>query len=131
MLIPNSVEHNPVRDLVTTVQFIAEECVPKGTLGICLINLGDKKHGILRSIVKSCHRRLPNQLIESVQEFNRVLEQLKKEGKVTNISGNAVSTEFCGHVLEQAYARCVAPKAHMLREYKGILSVLMHLRIFK
>ncbi|KAJ3327005.1 Nucleosomal histone H3-Lys79 methylase, partial [Kappamyces sp. JEL0680] len=103
-------------DLYTTVQFIAQECLSTQTAG----SLGDTRQGILRSIIKACHRRLPKQLKEAVHEFNQVLARLKDDRGVSSETDDGpVSGAFVDHVLEQAYARCVAPKAHLLREYEG------------
>jgi hypothetical protein len=84
--------------------------------------LGSKKEGILRQIIKASHKKIPSDIFKYVALFNSTLLELQSANQVwvdTDPLNEPASPEFCKHILEQSYARTVAPKAHLLRNYEG------------
>jgi hypothetical protein len=109
-------DYSPIQDLYTTVKFIASECL----IGDAIGKMGDERLGLLRSVIKHCHRKQPKELKQAVLDFNAALKQFRVEEKVCKeLDAGAASPPFVEHILEQAYARCVAPKSNLLREYEG------------
>lgn len=117
LALPKSIDdYSPIHDLYTTAQHIAQECLDSSAAG----SLGDTKTGALRQIIKYCNRKLANELKSAVSDFNQLVKDLKSKSQVTTeLDGPPVSHELAVHILEQSYARCVAPKSHILRDYEG------------
>ncbi|KAI9202104.1 histone methylation protein DOT1-domain-containing protein [Polychytrium aggregatum] len=109
-------EYNPTHDIYTTTQMIVEFCIPKEHSS----KFGDTKHGTLRKIIKSCHRRNVQDLRDGVAAFNAQLRELKKQGLFERCEGlgGAASPKLVSHILDQAYARSVAPYSNHLNNYR-------------
>ena len=73
-------------------------------------------------VMKACRKKNAKALKDHLDNFNGLLEGLKEDGafETNEITGPAASQELVGHVLEQAYARSVAPESHTLRQYQGM-----------
>ena len=118
LVIPySSHEHSPLQDIYLTTQYVVKYCVPK-----CLREkFGDEKEGILRNIMKACHRRDVDLLKSAISDFNTLLVELKSQGVFAQEEATGISAGYslvC-HILEQSYARTVAPDADSLRDYKS------------
>ena len=110
-------EYNPVQDLYLTVQTIGQNCLNDKQREIA----GDTRNGIIRSIVKYCHKKSPQQLKQAVLDFNKVMTGFKDDGafEQNEIRGAAAKPPLVDHILEQAYCRSVAPSANLLNNYEG------------
>ncbi|KAJ3411750.1 phosphatidylinositol-4- kinase [Chytridiales sp. JEL 0842] len=110
-------DYDPLQDLRATATCIVEFCLG-GSTGK---PLGDMTSGILRGIIKSSKKRNIEELKECVQKFNEILSNIRPQLNCTTNHVKAMVSEptFLYHVLEQAYARTVAPSVDMLRSYKG------------
>ncbi|KAJ3309281.1 Nucleosomal histone H3-Lys79 methylase [Boothiomyces sp. JEL0838] len=110
-------EYAPITDIYNTVQLIASECLPKGTVN----NFGDSRIGIIRNIMKACHKQITADLKDGMLAFNAVMLELKDSGVFDNceIKGPPASFDLITHILEQSYARSIAPKSHLLNHYEG------------
>nr|KAJ3420738.1 Nucleosomal histone H3-Lys79 methylase [Polyrhizophydium stewartii] len=111
------IEYNPINDIYVTTQMIARHCLSEQQMPL----LGDSRSGIVRRIIKACHRKDSVALQSAVSDFNQVVTQLKDEGafEQDEIRGPPAQYELITHILEQAYARSVAPLAHLLNNYEG------------
>ncbi|EGF77828.1 hypothetical protein BATDEDRAFT_91271 [Batrachochytrium dendrobatidis JAM81] len=94
-------EHNPIQDIYSTTQMIAQYCISQEHKSL----FGDSKSGIIRHIIKACHRRDPNALESAIADYNRVMIRLKDKGvfEQDEIRGPPASCELTTHILEQAY----------------------------
>ncbi len=112
-------EYSPVHDLYTTVQMIVKECIPSQNAA----RFGDRKSGLVRDVMSACRKRKVADVKNHINSFNKLLGTLKEEGifETNEITGEPASGELTHHILEQAYARAVAPEAHTLRQYQGIV----------
>ncbi|KAJ1327220.1 hypothetical protein BSLG_010562 [Batrachochytrium salamandrivorans] len=113
----SEIEYNPINDIYVTTQMIGQHCISKEYAK----EIGDPRSGIIRSVIKACHRRDPIALQSAVSDFNAVVVRLKGQGvfEQDEIRGPPASCELITHILEQAYARSVAPLAHLLNNYEG------------
>ncbi|KAI8996185.1 histone methylation protein DOT1-domain-containing protein [Gaertneriomyces semiglobifer] len=116
-LAKKSVEYNPTADIYTTVQMIAEHCVPDSASH----GLGDVRSGILRSIQKACHKKQSADLRSAIVQWNEEMASLKRRNVFAQCmsEGPAASYPLVAHILEQAYTRAVAPNSHQLNNYEG------------
>jgi hypothetical protein len=82
---------------------------------------GSEQDGILRRVIKSCNTRDTKAIVEAIQDFNTQMTKLKDDGvfDLNEISGPPGSPDLISHILEQSYARTVAPEAEALNNYKG------------
>ncbi|KAI8912028.1 histone methylation protein DOT1-domain-containing protein [Powellomyces hirtus] len=111
-------EYNPTKDIYLTTQMIVEHCIPPHLSDA----LGDVRTGILRSIQRAVHRKSPEDLKASVQQWNEVMVSLKKDQRAFaegEFTGPAASYQMVSHILEQAYSRSVAPSSGLLNNYEG------------
>ena len=112
LAIPKSIdEYNPMQDLYHTTQMIVRHCAQETTA------LGDEKTGILRSIIKACHKKTYPDLKVAIKDFNEAMKDLKASGFFKQ--GVIAQFSLITHILEQSYARSVAPYAHELNQYEG------------
>jgi hypothetical protein len=118
--------YNPIHDLYSTAQFLVQETLSAEESK----PFGNAKQGLLRGIIKSCRKRLSLDLTEHLTRFNEWMLDVRKErghreleamGGGKSKRRTPASLALVCHVLEQAYARVVAPEAHTLRQYEGEL----------
>ena len=123
--------YNPIHDLYSTAQFLVQDTLSPDEAK----PFGNAKQGLLRGIIKSCRKRLAPDLADHVHRFNDLMLRIRKDrqnlltqSSSTTLTSNGgegkrkekpASTALVCHVLEQAYARVVAPEAHTLRQYEG------------
>lgn len=110
-------EYNPITDLVRTVYFIYDCYLTPEQQKL----LGDESHGILRNLNKYRNRRNGDGFVQAVQDFNKVILDLKAKGE---LSKNAKALKHPGydltcHILYQVYSRTVARQAEALNNYQG------------
>jgi hypothetical protein len=116
LCVPITDEYAPLHDIYTTVQLIASDVVPEE-----YTELGDERNGIIRFIMKACHKKSGIDLIEGVKEFNKVLLDYRAKGIFEDMEtkGPRASDDLIRHILEQSYARSIGPSAHLLNHYEG------------
>ncbi|KAI8929188.1 histone methylation protein DOT1-domain-containing protein [Entophlyctis helioformis] len=110
-------EYNPINDIYVTTQMISQHCLSPEQAS----QVGDSRSGIIRGIMKACHRRDPIALQSAIADFNQVISRLRDDGafEQDEIRGPPAPYELVTHILEQAYARSVAPSSHRLNNYEG------------
>eukprot|EP00842_Homolaphlyctis_polyrhiza_P006965 jgi/Hompol1/858/HPOL_001344-RA len=110
-------EYNPINDIYVTTQMIAQFCLSEEQSE----RVGDSRNGIVRRVIKACHRRDPVALQSAIADFNQVIVSLKDDGafEQDEIRGPPAPYPLITHILEQAYARSVAPVSHLLNNYQG------------
>ena len=113
---PKGDDYNPIDDIYTTVQLIASDCVPASSQDL----FGDSKAGIVRNIVRACHKKNFENLKLNLIEFNSVMSSLKEKGTFVLHPEQPASPELILHCFNQAYARSIAPHANQLNKYQGI-----------
>ena len=114
---PKSDDYDPIDDIYTTVQLIASDCVSDDKKHL----FGDKKAGIVRNIVRACHKKNFVDLKKHMLEFNTVMQSLKDQ-HLFDIQGvKPASPDLILHAFNQAYARSIAPHANQLNKYQGTL----------
>lgn len=102
-----------MHDIYQTCQVIGQSLKSKFTG-----RLGNEKIGLVRGIMKACHKKLAKDLERAISEFNQEVCTLRAE-LAFRLSKAPASLKLIGHVLEQAYSRTVAPESHLLRSYEG------------
>ncbi|KAI8372700.1 S-adenosyl-L-methionine-dependent methyltransferase [Radiomyces spectabilis] len=110
-------EYNPITDLMRTVYFIYDDYLQPEQQML----LGDDAQGIMRNLTKYRNRRHGAGFIQAVDDFNRVIRQLKDQG-VMEKSAKTMrhpSYELACHILYQVYSRTVAHQADALNNYKA------------
>ncbi|RKO97931.1 DOT1-domain-containing protein [Caulochytrium protostelioides] len=113
-------EANPVHDIYTTVPLILENCVTEAYAS----RFGTNRHGILRSIMKACHTKDPHGLASAIEDYNDEMQHywsalsLPDDTFVPFLAQSA-SYDLVVHMMEQSYARTVAPFADALNHYTG------------
>ena len=115
---PKSDDYDPIDDIYTTVQLIHSDCIPPEKQHL----LGDKNKGIVRNIVRACHKKNFVDLKLNLVEFNKVMKELKDEGVFNGQGKIASSPDLILHAFNQAYARSIAPHANQLNKYQGLIS---------
>ncbi|KAJ3288674.1 Nucleosomal histone H3-Lys79 methylase [Borealophlyctis nickersoniae] len=118
LLVPRKTgEYNPLSDIYSTTQAIVQYCLTEKQAE----PFGDTRTGILRSIIKACHRKNAADLKVALKSFNECMVALKSEGAfdLCETVGKPAKYPFVSLILEQAYARAVAPSAHLLNQYEG------------
>ncbi|KAJ1513422.1 Nucleosomal histone H3-Lys79 methylase, partial [Coelomomyces lativittatus] len=130
-------EYDPVSDLIETIDQLIHHtilCAPKSIVSIFL----DEKVGILRKLERARNRKEVKEFVSAVAWFNKEYARCKKEGYVIGYHkkrlkaateserkqilkkvGAFTPFSLVSHVLYQAYARAVAPKADILQKYKA------------
>ena len=91
-------------------------CVPESSKHL----FGTQKVGIQRQVIKFANRRQAADLVNAVNDFNNLLKEVvsseeyaewnRKQFKI----GKMNDFDFVAHVLEQSYARAVAPHSDLL-----------------
>lgn len=84
--------------------------------------LGTVKTGIIKSVRKAAKNRDLSQFRAGIIKYNIGLEELRRKNvfNQNRISDKPTGMEIIEHVMEQSYARIVAPKTNSLRKYEGI-----------
>ncbi|KAI8907993.1 histone-lysine N-methyltransferase, H3 lysine-79 specific [Gorgonomyces haynaldii] len=103
-------DFEPVHDIYNTTQLIVKNCIHEKH------GFGDEKQGVIRRIMKACHKRLPLDLKRAVIEFNEAMRAARRENLIKRTVG---SFELISNILEQSYARAVSPQVHILNDYEG------------
>ena len=62
----NAEDYNPITDIYLTTQMILQHCLTEDQAR----PFGDTKSGILRSVIKACHRKNGNDLKAALINFN-------------------------------------------------------------
>jgi hypothetical protein len=114
---PKNEEYDPIHDIYQTVQLVLSQCVPVSEQH----RFGDSKAGILRNVIRACHKKAVVDLKEALQSYNSILLELKEKGifDAQEDNGPRASNELIQHIFEQAYARSIAPLSHLLNNYQG------------
>lgn len=110
-------EYNPIYDLMKTVRYIYEYYLTPEQRE----RLGDDSQGIMRNLTKYRNRRNGNGFVKAVEDFNRVIRELKESGEI-NKNAKAMrhpSYELAVHIMYQVYSRTVARQADALNNYQG------------
>jgi hypothetical protein len=136
-------EANPVNDIYHTTQMLVldifplikelpsyteyeERCKQNATLP-AIPDFGNKINGALRQVLKACHKQDRDGLMEAVKAFDEKMMQFRQlPSPESNFFSQleldlpkTVPYNICTHVLEQAYARTVAPYSELLNQYRG------------
>jgi hypothetical protein len=116
LVTPKREDYDPILDLANTVRYIAFSVIPSH-----LTDLGNEQTGIVRAITKATNRRMLEELKIAVQDFNQVIKKYQADGVFDNMesTGPRASRELIQHILEQSYARSIAPHSHLLNQYEG------------
>ncbi|KAJ1534182.1 Nucleosomal histone H3-Lys79 methylase, partial [Nowakowskiella sp. JEL0078] len=127
-------EYDPILDLRQTTQMIVEHCIPPH---LSEKYFGTTKKGPLREVIRSCNRfrgslATPSvstdgciglELVSAIATMNKCLATFKSETpdfvNESMTQGPAANFKLVSHILEQAYARSVAPDSDRLNWYKG------------
>ena len=110
-------EYNPITDLIRSAYFIYDCYLTPEQQDL----LGDESQGIMRNLTKHRNRRNANGFIEAVNDFNRIIRDLKAKGELSK-NAKAMrhpSYDLACHILYQVYSRTVAPQADALNNYQG------------
>ncbi|KAI9499412.1 histone methylation protein DOT1-domain-containing protein [Zychaea mexicana] len=110
-------EYNPITDLIRSAYFIYESYLTPEQQEL----LGDESQGIMRNLNKHRNRRNAAGFIEAVNDFNRVIRDLKAKGELSK-NAKAMrhpSYDLACHILYQVYSRTVAPQADALNNYQA------------
>ena len=83
--------------------------------------LGTYKTGIIKMVRKAVKNNDVLGFKEGVMRYNKGLVELQKKNifSQNRISDKPASIEIIEHIMEQSYARIVAPKTNSLRKYEG------------
>ncbi|KAJ3213405.1 Nucleosomal histone H3-Lys79 methylase [Dinochytrium kinnereticum] len=108
-------EYNPLSDLKSTSYYIVTECISGPDASV----FGDASKGLLRSIIKACNRKSPNDLETALSEFNQAIGVWRTKNLHLMDRKHPASPEFIDFVLEQSYSRAVSPHVSILKSYKG------------
>ncbi|KAJ3270419.1 Nucleosomal histone H3-Lys79 methylase [Terramyces sp. JEL0728] len=75
----------------------------------------------LKVYKQTCHRQVASDLKDGILTFNAVMLELKDSQvfERCEIKGPPASFDLITHILEQSYARSIAPKSHLLNNYEG------------
>jgi hypothetical protein len=116
LVTPKREDYDPIIDIANTVRYIAFAVVPSH-----LTQLGDEHTGIVRAITKATNRRMIEELKTAVHDFNQVIKKYQSDGVFDEMesTGPRASRELIQHILEQSYARSIAPHSHLLNQYEG------------
>ncbi|KAG2222915.1 hypothetical protein INT45_013546 [Circinella minor] len=110
-------EYNPITDLIRSAYFIYDCYLTPEQQDL----LGDESQGIMRNLTKHRNRRNANGFIEAVNDFNRIIRDLKAKGELSK-NAKAMrhpSYDLACHILYQVYSRTVAPQADALNNYQA------------
>ncbi|KAI8805536.1 histone methylation protein DOT1-domain-containing protein [Cladochytrium replicatum] len=111
-------DYDPLLDLRTSATHLVDSLPPSDEL------LGSTKRGPLRSVIRESNflrqgvKEDASELVAAVEKLNEGIRKLRGEKGVKDM-GDEGCAEFVSHVLEQSYARSVAPVSEMLNHYKG------------
>jgi hypothetical protein len=83
--------------------------------------LGTFKTGTIKMVRKAVKNHDISGLKEGVLKYNKGLVELRQKNVFSQnrISNKPASIEIIEHIMEQSYARIVAPKTNSLRKYEG------------
>lgn len=110
-------EYNPIYDLMKSIRYIYEYYLTPEQRE----RLGDDSQGIMRNLTKYRNRRNGNGFVKAVEDFNRVIRELKDNGEISR-NAKAMrhpSYELAVHIMYQVYSRTVARQADALNNYQG------------
>ncbi|KAJ3011964.1 Nucleosomal histone H3-Lys79 methylase [Thoreauomyces humboldtii] len=113
----NAEEYDPSKDVRDTAGMIVAHCVPDEDVSV----FGDTKSGILRSIRRAVYHKSAVDLKAAVLMWNEQMSLLKERRVFADaeFTGPGASYPMVAHILEQSYARSVAPHSDSLRKYEG------------
>ncbi|KAI8884212.1 DOT1-domain-containing protein [Backusella circina FSU 941] len=110
-------EYNPITDIMRTSELIYDCYLLPEEQRL----LGNQSDGIMRNLTKYRNRRNGTGFVQAVNDFNRVVRQLKDEGvfsKNAKEMGNP-NYELACHILYQVYSHTVARQAEALNNYQA------------
>ncbi|OAD68093.1 hypothetical protein PHYBLDRAFT_11958, partial [Phycomyces blakesleeanus NRRL 1555(-)] len=108
-------EYNPITDLIRTADLIYECFLTPSQQKL----LGDDQQGVMRNLTKHRNRRNGPGFVEAVEEFNRVIRELRSSGELRK-NAKAMrhpNYDLTCHILYQIYSRTVAHQAEALNNY--------------
>lgn len=107
----------PVAEIYNATKLIVQHVVPASAKG----ELGDINSGILRSIIKACHKKDREGLKQALEEWSAKMRKLKENNvfALCELQGPAAPQPLINHILEQAYSRTVAPYSELLNQYRA------------
>jgi hypothetical protein len=107
----------PVGDIYNATKLIVQHVVPQSFKG----ELGDINSGILRSIIKACHKKDRDGLKVALEEWNVKMRKMKADNvfALLELQAPAAPQVLINHILEQAYSRTVAPYSDLLNQYRA------------
>ena len=110
-------EYNPITDLMRTCEFIYDCYLLPDQQQL----LGNQSHGIMRNLTKFRNRRSSTGFAQAVEEFNKIIRQLKADG-VMKTNAKVLchpNYDLACHILFQVYSRTVARLSDALNNYQG------------
>lgn len=102
-------EYQPIRDLKLCVNYISSECLAN----IDATSVGNTQSGAIRGILKACNKKNHSALRESLEIYNVFITKVRP-----TTSSVPASPHLVAYILDQAYARTIAPHVACLRNYK-------------
>jgi hypothetical protein len=109
---------NPLVGLKETARIFVDYVVPDKVAEA----LGTVKQGALRKIVKACNKRILKDIQEAVKEFNTIMSEALESNPVQPMG--KWPYDLAVHIVDQTYARIVAPVAHLLSKSRGFSNLV-------
>lgn len=126
LMVPLKDDYDPMTDILDTMKiigieldwFIGEKVVSAEHNQV----LGTYKTGIIKKVRKAVKNGDIHGLMDGVLSYNSGMISLREKGVFSQIrnSNLPANIDIIEHVMEQSYARIVAPKTNSLRKYEGI-----------
>ncbi|KAL7752345.1 Nucleosomal histone H3-Lys79 methylase [Sorochytrium milnesiophthora] len=135
---PSDPEYDPVEDLIATVRALVENALVVPPANV-LSTFTHEQTGIIRRLERARNRQNLLKFTRTIDEFNQELGKCRKEGYVLgytkkrlnapdvsadikaairNQINDFASPGLVAHILDQSYARTVAPHADKLTKYQ-------------
>lgn len=137
LVVPLKDDYDPIHDILQTMKiigmnilylFIGEQIVSMDHSQV----LGTFKTGIIKMVRKAAKHCDITAFMDGVLKYNQGMLALREKNvfAINRHSNIPANLDIIEHVMEQSYARIVAPKTNSLRKYEGISSIFNY-RVFK
>ena len=81
----------------------------------------DDSHGLLIRLKRATNKRMADEIVVSIQEWNDTLTKFRQDGTITKLLDELKSLDLklIERILTQTYSRTVSPRIGLLRQYEN------------
>jgi hypothetical protein len=111
LVVPKRQDYDPLGDLLTTITLIAS-ILPEEAVG-------NEHKGMLRNVLKAGKTHSIEQFKQFLIQFNQIVVDHSEKLSNNEINAELIPYNMLLHILEQSYARSIAPQVNLLSNYQG------------